>query len=60
MVRDMLLYIMSAIVWGAMVFVKFDRFRSRPWRIFSWMMFLFSIAGVVVALLDATGLLSPL
>jgi hypothetical protein len=47
-------------VWGAMVFVKFDRFRSKPWRIFSWMMFLFSIAGVVVALLDATGLLSPL
>jgi hypothetical protein len=60
MARDILLYIMSAIVWGVMVFVKFDRFRSRPWRIFSWVAFLLSIAGVVVALLDAIGLLSPL
>lgn len=60
MARDMLLYIMSAILWGGMVFVKFDRFRSRPWRILSWVMFLFSVAGVVVALLDATGLLSRL
>jgi hypothetical protein len=51
---------MSAILWGGMVFVKFDRFRSRPWRIFSWVMFLFSVSGVVVALLDASGLLSRL
>ena len=60
MARDMLLYIMSAILWGGMVFVKFDRFRSRPWRIFSWVMFLVSVSGVVVALLDASGLLSRL
>lgn len=60
MARDMLLYIMSAILWGGMVFVKFDRFRSKPWRIFCWVMFLFSVSGVIVALLDAAGLLSRL
>ena len=56
----MFLYIVSAILWGGVVFVKIERLRSRPWRIFAWAMFLFSVAGVVVALLDATGLLSRL
>lgn len=56
----MFLYIASAILWGLLVFVKLERFRSRPWRIFSWAMFLLSVAGVVVALLDATGLPSRL
>jgi hypothetical protein len=60
MAKDMFLYIVSAILWGGVVFVKIERLRSRPWRIFAWAMFLFSVAGVVVALLDATGLLSRL
>jgi hypothetical protein len=56
----MFLYIVSAILWGGVVFVKIERLRSRPWRSFAWAMFLLSVAGVVVALLDATGLLSRL
>jgi hypothetical protein len=54
------LYIVSAILWGGIVFVKTERLRSRPWRIFAWAMFLFSVAALIVALLDATGLLGRL
>lgn len=58
--KDMHLYIVSAILWGGFVFVKTERLRSRPWRIFAWAMFLFSVAALIVALLDATGLLGRL
>jgi hypothetical protein len=60
MAKDMFLYIVSSILWGGIVFVKIEKFRSRPWRIFAWAMFLFSVAGIFVALLDATGLLGRL
>jgi hypothetical protein len=50
----------SAFMWAVIVFVRFDRHRSRPWRIFAWAMFLLSIAAVIVAILDKAGVLGRL
>jgi hypothetical protein len=47
-------------MWAVVVFVRFDRFRSRPWRIFSWTMFLLSVMAVVVAVLEKSGVLGRL
>lgn len=52
-------FMFSAFIWAVMVFVRFDRYRSRPWRIFSWTMLLLSIVAVVVAILEKGGALGP-
>lgn len=52
-------FMFSAFIWAVMVFVRFDRYRSRPWRIFSWTMLLLSIVAVVVAILEKVGALGP-
>ena len=54
------LFLVSAFMWAVVVFVRFDRFRSRPWRIFSWTMFLLSVVAVVVAVLEKSGVLGRL
>jgi hypothetical protein len=53
-------FMFSAFMWAVIVFVRFDRHRSRPWRIFAWAMFLLSIAAVIVAILDKAGVLGRL
>jgi hypothetical protein len=50
----------STFMWALVVFVRFDRYRSRPWRIFSWTMLLLSIAAVIVAMLEKAGVLGRL
>lgn len=53
-------FMFSTFMWALVVFVRFDRYRSRPWRIFSWTMLLLSIAAVIVAMLEKAGVLGRL
>jgi uncharacterized membrane protein len=54
--RDLIFAVMSTLVWGVIVFVRIERFQSRPWRVFSWAMFLGSAIVVLAALLHGAGL----